>query len=230
MYFQPNFAAIGAVLLSQHAYATGPYHSLRDLFQGQLANLASTPDGNPAIGGQDFGLCCNLAVNQSLEIVNGNVEFTPGQTFLHGNISTFLDYQYPCTAVYNGSQGDQPQVTIPYSWCRDHCNGWARTQTSDPSDWVEPFVAFILPTVVFCFTIPRRRAFVIPAKFFPDGGIFVFPENLTLLYKLPLAACIVLLDTIQWVITCVVMSGPMLLSGVLEVQLDSRIMSYLRSV
>jgi hypothetical protein len=209
--------------------AAGPYKTLADIFQGQLANLTRTLDSNPYLGGQNFTQCCNLAVNESLTIVNGNLEFKPRQTFLHGNVSTFLSYQYPCTASYNGSQGDQPQVTIPYSWCHQNCPGWSKTEAVPESDWVEPLIAFILPTIVFCFTIPRRRTITIPSYLFPSSRFFVFPQNLTLVYAIPTTCLLVVLDAVLWVVTCVVVSGPMLLSGSLELLLDSRTLRFLES-
>jgi hypothetical protein len=222
-----SFVAACSILYPILVSAIGPYNSLGDLFQGQLANLSTKPPRNPELGGQDFVRCCALAVNQSLEIDNGNVEFVPGQTILQGNISTFMSYQFPCTASYNGSEGSQLQVIVPYSWCHQNCNGWALTKTSVASDWVEPLIGFVLPTVVFCFTIPRRRSIIIPRKLFPENRLLSFPGNLTLLYKLPIASLLMLLDTTQWLITCVVMAGPMLLSGILEVLLDSRVLEYL---
>ncbi len=55
--------------------SSGPFHSLGDLFDGQLASLSPNPPGNPAIGGQNFGHCCRIAVNESLEIINGYLKF-----------------------------------------------------------------------------------------------------------------------------------------------------------
>jgi len=210
------------------ATAAGPYTSLGDLFQGQLANLTSKPAGNVERGGQSFDHCCNLAINQSLEIDDGYAVFRPGQTFLEGNVSTFLEYQYPCDASYNGTNGDQPQVNIPYSWCHQNCGGWEIKTTALQSNWVEPFVGFILPTVVFCFTVPRRRAILVPRPLFPENSLFKFPGNLTLLYKLPFACILDLIDTFQWVITCITMAGPMLLSGMLEALLDSRMLDVMQ--
>jgi hypothetical protein len=213
-----------SLLFSSLTAARGPYTSLGDLFQGQLANLTSKPPGNVERGGQSFEHCCNLAINQSLEIDDGYAIFRPGQTFLAGNVSTFLEYQYPCDASYNGTMGDQPQVNIPYSWCHQNCGGWEIKTTALQSNWVEPFVGFILPTIVFCFTVPRRRAILTPRRLFPEDSLFQFPGNLTLLYKLPFALVLDVVDTFQWVVTCITMAGPMLLSGMLEVLLDSKML------
>jgi len=229
MHFAITIALLAIVLHAVEVHATGPYKSLGDLFEGQLANLSDHGPDDTDLGGQDFFYCCNLAVNRSLEIVDGDVQFKPSQTFLVGNISSFMSYQYPCTAAYNGSDNGPAQVTIPYSWCRDNCNGWRKTSVDRQSDWIQPLVAFIVPTVVFCFSIPRRRSLGIPESVSPDTSLFTFPGNLTMLYKLPLAALIVLLDAVQWLVACIVMAGPMLLAGIFEAVLDARIMNYLRS-
>src|SRR5262245_22422554 len=112
-----------SLLLLPRANATRPYHSLGDIFENQLAGLEkeAKSDRSPYLGGQDFTHCCLLAVNESLEIVDHELHFRPGQTHLRGNVSDFLQYQFPCTARYNGSQGSQPQVWITYTWCSENC-------------------------------------------------------------------------------------------------------------
>jgi len=222
------FYASATALLTR-ADITGPYHSLGDIFEGQLANFSEKLDLNPSWGQQDFYQCCLLATNQSLEIDNGYLEFVAGQTALHGNISSLLSYQFPCTASYNGSEGDQPQVTITYSWCHQNCGGWAKTTTSRRSDWLEPLLAFILPTLTFCFIIPRRRAIAVPGRLYPSNRLLGFPGNLTLLYKLPATAVLLTVDSVGWVAASIVMAGPMMLSGCLEILLDSRVLSYLET-
>jgi len=205
------------------------YHSLGDIFEGQLANLTTAYRESPYLGGQDFYRCCLIAVNESLTITDGNLEFRPGQTFLHGNISTFLEFQFPCSASYDGHPGDQPQVTIPYSWCHQTCPGWSRTKEDALSDWVQPLIAFILPTIVFCFTIPRRRRLHVPDWMFPHASFLSFPRNLTLLYKFPATILFLIFDSLLWVSTSVVVAGPMLLSGCLEGLLDLRVLNFLAS-
>lgn len=222
------FYATATALLTR-ADTPGPYHSLGDIFEGQLANFSEKLDLDPRWGQQDFYQCCLLAINQSLEIGNGYLAFVPGQTVLHGNISSLLSYQFPCTASYNGTEGDQPQVTITYSWCHQNCGGWAKTTTSRRSDWLEPLLAFILPTLTFCFVIPRRRAIAVPGRLFPSNRLLGFPGNLTLLYKLPATAVLLTVDSVGWVAASIVMAGPMMLSGCLEILLDSRVLSYLET-
>lgn len=216
-------------LATRQVKATGPYKSLGDLFDGQLARLAPDAPRNARLGGQDFKRCCSLALNQSLRIVDGYPEYVPGQTFLHGDIASLLAHQYPCGAAYNGSSGGPTQVTVPYSWCRANCDGWALSRTEKDGDWLESYVTFILPSLVFCFSIPRRRALAIPESLSLGAGDLGWRGYLALLYKVPLACLILFIDTVQLVVMCIVMAGPMLLAGTYETVLDARILAYLRS-
>jgi hypothetical protein len=50
-----------------------------------------------------------------------------------------------------------------------------------------------------------------------------------MLYQIPATALIITVDSFIWVATCVVMSGPMLLSGMLETVLDARILAFLQA-
>ena len=164
----------------------------------------------------------------SLEIVDGYATFVPGQTFLHGNISTFLDFQFPCTASYNGSEGDQPQVTISYTWCRKNCGGWSiKTENAPISQWAEPLIAFILPTIVFCFAIPLRQKIALPRGLFPSSKALSFPGNLALFYQVPISSAFMTIDALLWLAVTIVLAGPMMLSGTLEILLDSRLLSFL---
>ena len=209
--------------------AKGPYKSLGDIFQHQLENLTkAVPNARkPHLGGQSFEHCCNLAVNASLEIVDGNLAFRPGQTALHGDIETFERFQFPCGAQYNGSTGDQPQVTVSYSWCHANCPGWEASDPNDYSFWIEPLVAFIIPSIVFCLSVPRRRRIEVPDSLYPrnGGALSTIP---TLLFKIPIASLIVTLDTLFWLSAILALSGPILVSGMYEAVLDLRLLYYVQ--
>jgi hypothetical protein len=208
--------------------ATGPYRSLAGIFQGQLADLSASDAHR--FDRADFGYACLLAVNESLEIVDGNLEFLPGQTHLRGDVETFEQFQFPCTAVYNGSNGDQPQVWVTYGWCNNVAWGWRLTHSSPSAlgEWVNPLIAFIIPSVIFCLIVARRRRINVPKQLFPSTSHSI-TEFLSLLYKVPLASLLVTLDTTIWLVTIVGMAGPMLLSGIYEAILDVRILAFVRS-
>ena len=217
------------LLLIRTVLATGPYHTLDDIFEHQLAALPAKPPPR-RYDRADFGYACLLAINKSLQITDGNLEFRPGQTHLRGNVETFLRFQFPCTASYNGSEGDQPQVWVTYSWCHNVSPGWRLTHSSASSlgEWVNPLIGFIIPSIIFCLTVARRRRINVPKRLFPQT-LDKFSEMVLLLYKVPLAALIVTIDTNIWLITIVTMAGPMLLSGIYEAVLDIRTLTFVRN-
>ena len=219
---------LGVLLALLHPLVTakGPYKSLGDIFDHELAGLQHRLPGNPYLGAQEFGHCCLLAVNESLEIRDGYLAFQPGQTMLHGNISTLESYSFPCTASYNGTMGDQPQVTVSYSWCNRNCPGWELAQPDNYGAWIGPLTAFIVPAIVFCLNISRRRRFEVPASLFPrsHGEILDFFK---LLVKIPLACIIVTADILMWLSVLLSMSGPTLLSSAYEALLDLRVLRYI---
>ena len=212
------------------AQSHGPYESLDDVWQGQLRGAAALmPSKETALkGGQKFGQCCYLAVSQSLEIKNGSLAYREGQTMFRGNVSSLERFQMPCDAVYNGSTADQPQVWVSYNWCSSNCPGWGVAHSTDLGDWVQPMVAFILPSVVFVLNIPRRRRVNVPKTLFPQlTGASL--EKISLLLKIPAASLLIILDTIMWLCTVWATAGPLLLSGIYEALLDLRLLRFLES-
>lgn len=211
--------------------ATGPYTSTGDIFGGVLKGLVEDPGTNkaPHLGGQSGVHCCMLAVNESIGIEDGNLVFLPGQTALRGNASEFLRYQFPCTASYNGSAGSVPQVWVSYSWCSTRCPGWGLSKTTKSlSQWVQPFIQFITPSIVFVLNIPRRRRLNVPRKLFPRsvttiGGAF------SIVFKIIGASLIVTVDTILWLAILLAFSGPIILSGFYEALLDLRLLRFLHA-
>ncbi len=212
------------------AFASGPYESLSNIFDGQLANLSFAPQwGNPLRGGQDYYHCCLLAVNQSLAVVDGNLTFQPGQTALRGSIEDFQANPFPCGGTYDGSNGHPAQVWVSYNWCNENCPGWAMSWTDSYSLklWLKPLVAFITPAAIFCLNIPRRRRVNVSRHLFPRS-ISSPTSILSLCYKVPIAALIVTLDLVLWTILALTLSGPMILSAIYEALLDARLLRYLQ--
>ena len=213
-----------------HAHGHEPYESLADIFQGQLADLADRipPTDVAYRGGQKFGVCCYLAVNESLEIQNGTLAFRPGQSALVGDIRSFESHQFPCDAVYNGSAADQPQVWVSYSWCNRMCPGWGISSPNKLSAWVQPLIAFIFPSVIFVLNVPRRQKLGFPKSLFPQR-LISFPGNITLIYRVPAVSFLVAFDTLIWLAMVLSLAGPLLLSGTYEALLDLRTLRYLDS-
>lgn len=145
-------------LVSHKAGAAGNNSTIAEVFP-QLSNLQRYPVSrySLSVGAQDLDHCCLLAVNDSLDVVDGDViGFTPSQSFIADDFESFRTRQFPCAAGYIEDNEGAPTVTIPYSYCRTNCPGWQRSKSSKLNQWVAPFVGFLVPSVVFCLSIPRR--------------------------------------------------------------------------
>ena len=136
----------------------------------KLSNFSiSLHDHRPlTLGGQDFVHCCNLAVYRSLYDDNGtlNLRNTTGATTFHTDLDGLRTQGYPCDATYNGNKGGAAQVYITYRFCKSNCSGWQMSKNAKLDQWVNPLVGFIVPAVVFCLAIPRRRKVNLPESLF----------------------------------------------------------------
>lgn len=215
-------------LLLFAAISSAANQTLGDIYP-LLANLGPNPPGGlrPSLGGRNVAWCCNLAVNQSLEVQNGSLAFVPGQTFIHGDLATLQRFGYPCTRSYTpGKPLDKAQVWVDWNWCSSNCPGWQLTKSTDLGEWARPFVSFIAPSAVFAVNIPRRRRIQVPPwLLFRNLGSFY--AVLALLIKVPLASIVVTLDIVLWLLILITLSGPMCLSGLYEALLDWRVLHYL---
>ncbi|KAG9234213.1 hypothetical protein BJ875DRAFT_484421 [Amylocarpus encephaloides] len=130
----------------------------------------------PSIGGQNFTQCCLKAVRESLEIPTGGGKV--GWSTAHNwvldsdgspiTIEEFGKAQFPCGAAYDEDHAHgAPLVKVPYTWCDTNCGGWQKSSNSDLNQWVQPFVGFILPSAVFCLSVPRRSILTI------SNGLFI---------------------------------------------------------
>ncbi|OIW30196.1 hypothetical protein CONLIGDRAFT_702755 [Coniochaeta ligniaria NRRL 30616] len=201
---------------------------LASIYAPFLSNLPQDPANfSPALGGQNFDMCCQLAINESLVIVNNTLQLRPGQTYYRGDIETLERFPtFPCYLTFNGTMAGPPEdFWTPYSWCARRCPGWAATRPKDFSNWLKPMSAFILPSLIFCLSIPRRRRLEVPGILFSKlGGAF---GVLMYCLRIPLACIIVTLDTIIWLCVVFAISGPILISGIYEGLLDARAISFL---
>jgi hypothetical protein len=143
------------------------FTSLAEAFP-PLQALEQTPlDRSPPIGRQNFTQCCLQAVSESYIILNGEVVNKPNtdNPFIRLSPLDLNATQFPCGASYKGKDEGAPEVRVPYSWCYQNCGGWQRSSNAALSEWVQPFVGFILPSAVFClhvsgqFVISRKSAY-----------------------------------------------------------------------
>ncbi|MCJ1228940.1 hypothetical protein MMC12_005604 [Toensbergia leucococca] len=228
---RPSFVLCASVLfhsllLLSHTRAHENFTHVSDAVP-QLLDLAPNPNSRMrlSLGGQNYTHCCLLAVNDSLAVENGTLVKT--SPWIKDDIAIFRNGPFPCGATYNGSKAGAPPVIINYAWCNQHCSGWSISTTTNLNHWVGPLVGFLIPAVVFCLGIPRRRKLHLGEWFFN-----VPLDKLSSSPRAPLIACLaailVTLDTLVWLCTVFTLAGPMLLSGIYEAYMDSRILSYLQ--
>ncbi|CZR51374.1 uncharacterized protein PAC_01249 [Phialocephala subalpina] len=235
-YFYLLLAAISpfSSATQSQGYGQGNFTSLSDAFW-QLTNLTLLPNTalhrNPSLGGQNFTHCCLLAMNASLDILNGFV-VKKDPDFIQATVDDLLAAnnagQFPCTAAWNGNRDGAPIVSVPASWLESTCPGWqlSDSKKGDESQWVLPFVGFLLPAVIFCLTIPRRRKLAIWRKLFVQDLSELVPWLLSPVAMIMAGIC-VCCDTIIWLCICFAFASPMILSGFYEAYLDHKIISFL---
>lgn len=127
---------------------TQVFPELNDLYTTHLTRSINA-------GGQNLTRCCLLAVNASYVLQGGQPiqNPNPDDNFVDLPAANLTEAQFPCGATYDGNPAGAPPVIIPYSWCKQNCGGWERSSNAVLSQWVQPFVGFILPAAVFCLNV-----------------------------------------------------------------------------
>lgn len=124
------------------------------------------------IGGQNFTWCCTKALADSLTIdQNNTLALTNNPPVLNLDLNILQsatdDGQFPCGAVYSGEDPNgAPEVTVSYTWLANTCPGWQLSSGDTLNAWLQPLSGFLLPAVVFCLSVPRRRKFHVPRSLF----------------------------------------------------------------
>jgi hypothetical protein len=170
-------------------------------------------------GGQNFVSCCTKALNSFLH--SGNSSSIVVSSSFHPPTS-----QYPCGATWQGDPAGAPSVRVSYTWCNQQCPGWQRSSSQKLNQWLQPFIGFILPAVIFTLNVPRRRKLSLPDFVFP-ADISKNPVTLLVVFICALiAAIIVTIDTILWLCAVFALAGPLLLSGLYEAWIDKRVLDF----
>lgn len=190
----------------------------------QIAELSSAPHIHPGgLGTMNITRCCLRALTDAFEIKAGYLVITdpaflsPGTT-PESFLSDIDNGRIPCTAT-------GPEIKASYTWCSINCTGWTKPKPDDAQKWVSPLIQFILPCLVFSTTIPRRRRLQVSDILFKPTLHDIYRLMLTPIRFL-FAVIIVTTDVLIWLALCFAFAGPMILSGVFEAVLDSRILGF----
>lgn len=135
-----------------------------DLFW-QLSDLeGQRPQGNLYLGGQNFTWCCLKAFENALSVSNNgtivirnNSRSTIGASSVAELLGAAQRNQFPCTAKYNGDRHGAPVVAIEYGFLVEQCPGWELSSQGNLNAWLHSLSGFLLPAVIFCLSVPRRR-------------------------------------------------------------------------
>lgn len=177
----------------------------------------------------DGDWCCRLALNESA--------FKPT---LNDTGKAIPIESHKCGQQFDKNTPSAPEVFVNYTYCSTRCSGWGLSEWSNPTQWAAPLVQFILPSLIFSMVIPRQQKIELgklaSIKFHVAQqrpwirwilhmlNLIIFAVKSTLL--LPL---IFVVDNIVWIIIILSGAGPMLIGGLYEAVVDSRLIEYMRS-
>ena len=144
---------LGLLIAVAHGQTT--YANLTDAIP-QLADLYPPHTGPKhvrSLGNQNFTRCCLQAVADSYSVNQNGFVVQNKPSYTNLDFQDFNASQFPCGAQYNGNDSGAPLVTVSYTWCAQNCPGWDHSTDSDLTQWIQPFVGFILPAAVFCLNV-----------------------------------------------------------------------------
>lgn len=182
------------------------------------------------IGGQNFTWCCTKAIADSLFVdTDGKLAVKDYPPALDLNV-TLLEIVtdrglFPCNAHYDSEYLDgSPEINVNYTWLAENCPGWELSDSTD-LNVLQTISGFLLPAVIFCLSIPRRRKFHVFRKFFV-ADLAGVKSYVPAFFGAVGAMFIVSLDTLVWLSVCFALAGPMILSGLYEALIDSRVIDF----
>ncbi|KUJ21152.1 uncharacterized protein LY89DRAFT_715422 [Mollisia scopiformis] len=163
--------------------------------------------------------CCDLAKNDSQFIGLVPVNQTCGQQ-------------------YSSSLAPAEPLYVSYAFCSSRCSGIELSRASNPNQWAASIVQFILPSVIFSMTIPRRKKiefdylfeFEWPRKLTRCKGVNDAVQLLVSLVCFAVILVPVTIDSIMWIVSIMVGAGNMIVGGLYEAHLDYRIVRFVRDM
>ncbi|SPO05242.1 related to putative protein [Cephalotrichum gorgonifer] len=134
-----------------------------------------------------------------------------------------------CGQAYNASIDPAPNLYVSYKFCASECSGFGLSEGRKPDQWAAPIVQFLLPSVIFSMSIPRRLIFC-STDFLQDTvprPNNVVARKIVSLLLILISLMFVVIDTIIWVILIMGTAGIMMVAGLHEALLDYKILKAL---
>ncbi|OAA56333.1 hypothetical protein SPI_07944 [Niveomyces insectorum RCEF 264] len=203
----------------------GPYKYCCDIQKCQ--NITATCSQNPSCATSCLGA----------DTAPHAATCTPSPSLPGRDYACFARYMSPNTSLidqicgqsYSPTLPPAPDVFISYGECRTSCGGWDIATSSTSTGAVALLMQYIVPVVVFCFTIPRRRKWDVPDCMFGFGRHRLLRAP-RLVVSLLLSGLIVTMDVTIWIFTTFITAGPILVGGITELVLDFEILRHMEDV
>lgn len=143
---------------------------------------------------------------------------------------------YRCGQYYDASLPPAPDLLITYSYCTHHCSGIGLSKGRVPGQWAALIVQFLLPAVIFSMTIPRQQKIEvgrylnspIPAHLRSQWLFKIIRIVIWVVVSIVLVVPLVVFDSVIWISTIISAAGPMMIGGLYEALLDSRLLGAIR--
>lgn len=122
-------------------------------------------------------------------------------------------------------------ITVYYSsyeWCSEtpSCRGLGSMGQQATADFVLILTSFALPAVIFSTVIPRRWRLDVPERLLKVDWHKIYSIS-KLMLAIPTVCIVATADMIGWITYIMTFAGPMAFSGVQEVMLDLRVVTFL---
>lgn len=189
-----------------------------------LPDLQNIPPPSSKPGGFGYDICCRFAIMDSVKIENKTLVVMLNDNVAVTSNASDLINNFPCGSKFVPGKEPASDVNVTLDFYKNQCGGsWQLS--AGIRQWALPFVGFILPAVFFCYSIPRAYRLWIPDTLFPTtiGRCW---KRLELLYKIPLASFLAIIDNFVLVSIVFTQAGPMILSGLRDARLGIRMINY----
>ena len=111
-----------------------------------------------------------------------------------------------------------------FTWCQENCGSFTPPVTTD---FLFVFMGFALPAVIFSTVIPRRWRLDLSEQTFRLSRRQIFSIS-KLFFSIPAVCVVATFDMMGWIICIMTFAGPMVFSGIQEMLLDFRGVSFLK--
>lgn len=182
-----------------------------------------------AIGHYDADQCCLIALKESA--------FTPT---LNGLGKAIPFDRYKCGQQFDKNISSVPEVFVNYTFCSTRCSGWGLSEWSELAQWAAPLVQFILPSLIFSMVIPRQQKIelgklacikfpIVQQQTWIRWILQLINLIIFAIKSILLLPLVFFVDNVVWMTIIISGAGPMLIGGLYEAVLDSRLIQYMRS-